>query len=224
MFSCEDDAMDPRMAEIFPPLGVRVTCGPLELRGIGEQEMLGLMQVVQGGVHPPDRMPFTFPWTDADSADLPLSYLQWWARGMATWSLDSWNLDLCALWEGEIVGVQGVSTRDFLTFRFGETGSWLGTPFQNRGIGTAMRQAMCALLFDYLDFEFITSAAFIDNPSSLRVSEKVGFRDNGITWNKPRGDRSVARRLLLLPEDFVRGQPITVEGIEPVRQFIGLDA
>lgn len=215
--------MDPRLTEIFPPLGLRVTCGPLELRGIGDLEMLALLEVVQDGIHPPERMPFYFPWTDAPAPEVPLNYLQWWARTLATWNRDAWSLDLCALWEGEVVGVQGVATSDFLTFRFGETGSWLGQRFQSRGIGTAMRQALCALLFDHLDFEFITSAAFSDNPSSLRVSEKLGFRENGIAWSKPRGARATTKRLLLLPEDFVRGEPITVEGVEPLRRFIGLD-
>lgn len=216
--------MDPRLEAIFPPLGLRVTCGPLELRGIGDVEMLALLEVVQGGIHAPERMPFYFPWTDASAEDLPLNYLQWWSRGIATWSREAWSLDLCALWEGEVVGVQGVATQDFLTFRFGETGSWLGRRHQGHGIGTAMRQALCALLFDHLDFEFITSAAFSDNPASLRVSEKLGFKDNGISWSKPRGARAVTRRLLLLPEDFARGEPITVEGAPALRRFIGLDA
>lgn len=216
--------MDPRLEAIFPPLGLRVTCGPLELRGIGDAEMLALLEVVQGGIHAPERMPFYFPWTDASADDLPLNYLQWWSRTMATWTREAWSLDLCALWEGEVVGVQGVATQDFLTFRFGETGSWLGRRFQGRGIGTAMRQALCALLFDHLDFEFITSAAFSDNPASLGVSEKLGFKDNGISWSKPRGSRAVTRRLLLLPEDFVRGEPITVEGAPALRRFIGLEA
>ena len=215
--------MHSRLAEIFPPLGLRITCGPLELRGIGDEEVLALLQVVQGGIHAPERMPFMFPWTDAGADDLPLNYLQWWARGLATWTREAWALDLCVLWEGQAVGVQGVATRDFLTFRYGETGSWLGTPYQGRGIGTAMRQALCAFLFDHLDFEFITSGAFADNPMSLRVSEKLGYRDNGIDWNKPRGEPVISHRLLLLPEDLVRGEPITVEGVEPLRRFIGLD-
>ncbi|TBT83326.1 N-acetyltransferase [Propioniciclava sinopodophylli] len=215
--------MHPRLAEIFPPLGLRITRGPLELRGIGDEEMLALLRVVQGGIHAPERMPFLFPWTDASPQDLPFKYLQWWARGMATWSREAWALDLCALWEGEVVGVQGVATSDFLTFRYGETGSWLGSGFQGRGIGTAMRQALCAFLFDHLDFEFITSVSFEDNPGSLRVSEKLGYRDNGIAWSSPRGTRATSRRLLLLPEDFVRGEPITVEGAEPLRRFIGLE-
>lgn len=215
--------MDPRLTAIFPPLGVRVTCGPLELRGIGDAEVLALLEVVQQGIHPSDRMPFTFPWTDASADELPLNYLQWWARGVATWSQDAWALDLCALWDGEVVGVQGVATTDFLTLRYGETGSWLGQRFQGRGIGTAMRQAICALLFDHLDFEFITSAAFSDNPASLRVSEKLGYRSNGIAWQSRRGRSSTSERLLLVKEDFRRGPAIRVEGVAELRRFIGLD-
>ena len=168
-------------------------------------------------------MPFTYPWTDAPRDELPLNYLQWWWRGMATWSKDAWSLDLCVLWEGEVVGVQGVSTRDFLTLRYGETGSWLGQRFQHRGIGTAMRQAMCALLFDHLGFEFITSSAFSDNPASLRVSQKLGYRSNGLDWQARRLSSATSERLLLTREDFVRGAPIDVEGLAPLRRFIGVD-
>ena len=213
--------IDPRLLEAFPPLGLRVQAGPLELRGIGEQEALDLVEVVRGGVHDEAVMPFSVPWTDADPEHLALNYLQWWWRSMATFSRDAWELNLCALWQGEVVGVQGVATRDFTTLRFGETGSWLGRRFQGRGIGTAMRQAFCALLFDELGFEFLTSAAFRDNHASLRVSRKVGFRENGIDWQQPRDERGTLQRLLLLPEDLVRGEPITVTGGPAVRAFIG---
>lgn len=215
---------DPRLVDIFPPLGLRIRSGPLELRGIGEQEVLALLDAARSGVHPPEAMPFTIPWTDVDPDELPLNYLQWWARSLALWSRDSWTLDLAVLWDGEAVGVQGVSTQDFLTLRYGETGSWLARRHQGRGIGTAMRQAMCAFLFDHLDFEFVTSAAWSDNPASLRVSEKLGYRDNGVDWRTRQGGGAVTRRLVLMPEDFVRGPAIEVEGVERLRAFIGLDA
>ena len=65
------------------------------------------------------------------------------------------------MWEeGRLVGVQGVSTRDFPVTRTGETGSWLGQQFHGRGIGTLMRQAICVLCLDHLGFEEVTSAAF----------------------------------------------------------------
>lgn len=211
------------MEQIFPPLGLRLRSGPLEMCGIGDQEVLALLEVVQHGVHPPDQMPFAYPWTDADPADLPLNYLQWWWRGMALWSRDAWALDLCVRWEGTVVGVQGVSTKDFLTLRFGETGSWLGQKFQGRGIGTAMRRTICTFLFDHLDFEFITSAAYADNPASLRVSEKLGYKDNGSLRQPRRGDAADMRRLQLLPDDFVPDTDLEVEGVGALRRFIGLD-
>ncbi|MDO5535282.1 MAG: GNAT family protein [Propionibacteriaceae bacterium] len=214
--------MDPRLVEIFPPLGLRITSGPLELRGIGEAEVLALLDLARAGIHPAERMPFTFPWTDAPAEELPLNYLQWWWRGMATWSRDAWALDLCVLWDGEVVGVQGVATHDFLTLRFGETGSWLGQRHQGRGIGTAMRHAMCAFLFDHLDFEFITSAAFTDNPASVRVSEKLGYRDNGLAWQPRRGEAATTKRLLLVREGFEPGPALRVEGAAAMRRFIGL--
>lgn len=213
---------DPRLAEIFPVLGLRITCGPLELRGIGEVEVLDLLDVVRGGIHEPEAMPFAFPWTDAPADELPLNYLQWWARNLADFRRDAWAINLAAFWDDRLVGVQGVETRDFLTTRVGETGSWLGLPFHGRGIGTAMRRAWCAFLFDELGFEAITSAAFADNPASLRVSQKVGYADNGVTWVKRRGARAESRQLLLRPGDLVRGEPIAVTGADAVRRLIGL--
>jgi RimJ/RimL family protein N-acetyltransferase len=215
---------DPRLIEIFPPLGLRVTAGPLELRGIGEPEALGLLEVAQGGIHDPEWTPFTFPWTDAPADELPLNYLQWWWRSMATWGRAKWDLNLAVLWEGRLVGVQGVMTEDFLVTRTGETGSWLGAPYQGNGIGTAMRRAMCALCFDHLGFTEITSAAYSDNPASLGVSRKVGYVTNGVSRQVRRGAASDSIGLLLTPETFVRGEPITVEGADAVRHLIGLDA
>lgn len=215
---------DPRLIEIWPPLGLHITSGPLELRGIGEPEVLALLDVVRGGIHAEDAMPFYFPWTLAPTEDLPLNYIQWWAGQVSTFSRDAWALDLAVVWEGEIVGCQGVATRDFLTLRYGETGSWLGRRFQGRGIGTAMRQAWCAFLFDHLDFDFITSAAFTDNPASLRVSEKVGYLPDGLARLKRLNSPAESQRLRLERETFVRGPAITVTGAEGVRRLIGLDA
>lgn len=215
---------DPRLVEIWPPLGLRITCGPLELRGIGESEVLALLDVVRGGIHADDVMPFAFPWTLAPLEELPLNYLQWWAGQLSTFSRDAWTLDLAVLWHGEVVGCQGVATRDFLTLRYGETGSWLGRGHQGRGIGTAMRQAWCAFLFDHLGFEFITSSAFTDNPASLRVSEKVGYRPDGTARLKRRDAPAESQRLRLERGTFVRGPAITVTGAEGVRRLVGLDA
>ncbi len=128
----------------------------------------------------------------------------------ANLSPDSWSLDLGVWDEGRFVGVQGVSTHDFPVTRTGETGSWLGQEFHGRGLGTLMRQAMCVLCFDHLGFEEVTSAAFSDNPQSLGVSRKVGYRTNGEVRYARKGALATNVRLVLGPDDLVR-PPYDVE-------------
>jgi RimJ/RimL family protein N-acetyltransferase len=213
--------------DLWAPFALRVQCGPLELRAITDDDMSGLVDLVLAGLHDPAQMPFSQPWTDAPSDRLPANTAAHYWSTRSSFSPSAWTLDLAVRVDGQLAGVQGLSTKDYLVVRTGETGSWLGAKFQGRGIGTAMRQAMCALLFDYLDAEEITSTAFTDNPASLGVvSRKVGYTDNG-TYRVQRrpGELAWSRRLLLTPARFVRSEhPLRVEGVEPLRAAIGLPA
>lgn len=211
------------IADIYPVLGLRIREGDLELRGLTDDDLAALGELAQRGVHPPERMPFYHPWTDAPSEEIPLAMAQYhWSR-RASFSRSRWSLDLGVWVGGELVGTQGFGTHDFLVTRTGETGSWLGQVHQGHGIGTRMRQAMCAFVFDHLDAVEITSGAYSDNPASIAVSHKVGYVDNGITRKKRRSDEAVEHLALrLTAETFVRGAPIEVDGVEPFRRLIGL--
>ena len=69
----------------------------------------------------------------------------------------------------------------------------------------------------------MTSGAFIDNPASLAVSTKVGYRANGrFRMTRREGEVAVNQRLVLTPEAFVRGEPIEVTGAEQFRSFLEL--
>jgi RimJ/RimL family protein N-acetyltransferase len=212
--------------ELWAPFGLRVRCGDVELRAIADDDIPALADLVLAGVHDPALMPFGVPWTDSPPDRLPASMASYYWSTRASFSADAWTLDLAVRVDGELAGVQGISTKDYLVVRSGETGSWLGRAFQGRGIGTAMRQAMCALLFDYLDAEEITSAAFADNPTSLAVSRKVGYVDNGTSRHQRRpGELARSRNLLLTPDRFRRPEhPLEVEGVAAVREAIGLPA
>jgi RimJ/RimL family protein N-acetyltransferase len=211
--------------DAYPVLGLRIAAGPLELRGIDDADLGALIELAQRGVHPPEEMPFSAPWTDAPEAVLPLRFAQYHWGSRASFSPAEWRLDLVVRWQGAIVGTQGFMTHHYLVTRTGETGSWLGREFQGRGIGTLMRQAMCAFLFDHLGAEQLTSAAFVDNPASLAVSRKVGYQPNGIRRVERRpGEWQYNQALLLTPETFVRGPAISVEGLAPFRRLVGLDA
>lgn len=212
------------IAEVFAPLGLRISAGPLELHGMTDDLIVELAALAASGIHDPARMPFLVPWTDAPAEELPrlLAQYHWGLR--AEFARESWALELAVLWEGQVVGTQGIRTTDFLITRSGETGSWLGRAHQGRGIGTAMRQAICAFAFDCLDFVEITSGAFLDNPTSLAVSRKVGYRPNGVRRLQRRpGELAVNQRLVLTPDTFVRGtHPVEVEGLDAFRAMIGL--
>lgn len=212
--------------DIFPALGLRVTAGSLELRGLDDDDLVALARLAAEGIHEPERMPFLHPWTDAPAEELPLSFLHYHWRIRAEWSRTSWDLNLGVWSDGELVGVQGLRTESFPVTRTGETGSWLGRRHQGRGIGTAMRRAICALCFDHLGFAEVTSGAFVDNPASLAVSRKVGYRDNGRRRLERRpGELAINQSLVLTPEDFRRGpEPVEVEGAGPMRRLIGLDS
>ena len=132
-------------------------------------------------------------------------------------------LNLGVWWQGELVGVQGVTTSNFVVRRTGETGSWLGSQHQGQGLGTVMRQVMCVLLFDHLGFTEITSGAFVDNPASLAVSRKVGYRVNGTERYERRGELAEMTMLALRPErPGAARRPGRGRRCRPVRRLIGV--
>ncbi|MDR6970552.1 GNAT family protein [Leifsonia shinshuensis] len=210
------------LSSAFPPFGVTIRAGSLTLRPITDEVLPRLIQVAAAGVHDPERMPFYYPWTDAPADRLPTEFAQYHWGTRARWSRSAWTLEFAVEDDGVTVGTQAFSTQDYLVTRSGETGSWLGLQYQGRGIGTRMRQAVCAFVFDHLDAEEIVSGAFTDNPASLAVSRKVGYRTNGTKRVARRDALAVDQRLILTPDDFVRGDPIEVTGRDAFRSFIGL--
>jgi RimJ/RimL family protein N-acetyltransferase len=214
------------LVDLFPPFGLHVRAGSLEMRGLTDELILELCDLAEKGIHDPAEMPFYFPWTAAPAGELARNTAAYHWGKRSTFSPADFCLDLAVILDGRVIGAQGVAAKHFPVTRTGETGSWLGREFQGRGLGTAMRRARCELLFDHLGFEEITSAAFLDNPASLGVSRKVGYRPTAVSRIKRReGEMALNQGLVLTPETFVRdAEPIRVTGAEAVRSFIGLDA
>jgi RimJ/RimL family protein N-acetyltransferase len=209
------------LEQIWPPFALRVETGDLVLTALREGDLPELVDLVLDGIHDPAQMPFLFPWTDAPADQLPANYVRYVGRVLAAQSPESTSLQLVVRRAGQVVGIQALEGEDFSVTRTLETGSWLARRFHGRGVGTRMRQAVCALAFDHLGAERITSSAFLDNPSSLAVSRKVGYRPNGRQWVARRGRSAEQERLLLTPLTFVRGDPVQVTGAPELRAFLG---
>ena len=212
------------LATTYPVFGLKITAGDLVLRPITDDVLPSLIDLALRGVHEPGRMPFMVPWTDAPAADLPASFARYHWSLRANWRTDAWSLEFAVEWQGTIVGVQGLTGHDYRVTRQGETGSWLGLEYHGHGIGTRMRQAICAFAFDELGAEVITSGSYVDNPASGAVSRKVGYVANGQDRKTRRpGEWQLHNNWLLTRETFVRGEPVVTEGVAAFRCFIGLD-
>ena len=210
-------------ATALPLLGLRITAGPIELRGVTDDLLGPLADIAAEGIHDPDFMPFYTPWSLTPPQDMPSTMARYHWGQRAQFSVQKWCMDLAVFWEGRLVGSQGFGTEKYLVTRTGETGSWLGREFQGKGIGTAMRKVICAFAFDYLDADCITSAAYADNPASLAVSRKTGYTDNGWSRVERMGKPATLRGIILEPAGLVRYQhPLTVSGAEAFRRSIGL--
>jgi RimJ/RimL family protein N-acetyltransferase len=210
------------LTEIWPPYALTITAGDLELKIIRDDDLSEFVDLVLDGVHDPGFMPFGVAWTDADPAELPANFARfhWSNRGQFT--PQDFSLDFAVRRDGELVGSQALHTKDFAVTRTGTTGSWLARRFHGRGIGTRMRQVVCAFAFDELGATEITSGAFVDNQASLGVSRKVGYQNNGTNRQVRRGALAEHQNLRLTPETFRRGDPIMVSGADELRDFVGL--
>jgi RimJ/RimL family protein N-acetyltransferase len=210
---------------VLPALGLRITAGPLELRGTTDDLLGPLIDLAIEGIHAPDAMPFAMPWTLAPAEELPRTFVQYYWGLRAGFSVAAWSATFAVFWEGELAGVQGMEASNYLVTRTAETGSWLGRRFQGRGIGTAMRQVICAFAFDHLDAEYMMSGAFTDNLASLAVSRKVGYTENGWQRTARLGQPATQQRLVLTADSLVRYEhELTVEGVPEFRRSIGLAA
>jgi RimJ/RimL family protein N-acetyltransferase len=210
-------------AAILPLLDLRIAVGPFELRGVTDDLLTPLADRIIKGIHDPDNVPFSTPWSIAPAEEIPSNTAKFHWKQRASFTPAEWAMDLVVLMDGQLIGYQGFSTRDFLVTRVGETGSWLGRELQGRGIGTAIRKIMCQFIFDHLDAEYITSAALASNSASLAVSRKVGYTENGVEIIKHMGKSATLQRVILKPENLVRYEHrLTVDGLPEFRRSIGL--
>lgn len=213
------------LRDLWPLYDLRVRTGELELRYPTEAELPAFADLIEAGLHPEGEMPFGIAFTDTPTTERNLASYQWWMGSRGRWSAEDWSLTL-AVWESGVpVGFQDVRAERFPVFRTIHTGSWLGLPFQGRGIGKLMRQAVLGLAFDHLGARVAETSAFLDNHASNRVSLGVGYEPNGYGELAPRGVPRQTQNFRMTLEGW-RGRPrpeISVEGLASCLPLFGLE-
>ncbi|MFF2325576.1 MULTISPECIES: GNAT family N-acetyltransferase [unclassified Streptomyces] len=207
----------------WPLYGLRLRTPRLELR-VPDLELLDdLASVAAEGVHAPDAMPFTVPWTDVPPTERGRAVFQHVLATVADWSVQDWALSLAVLHEGKVVGRQDMTAKDFAVTREVSSGSWLGLAHQGRGIGTEMRAAALHLAFAGLGARSAVSAAMIDNPRSLSVSRRLGYLPDGLEVAAVRGAPVTLQRLRLDRARWkeCRAVEVSIEGLDRCREEFG---
>jgi RimJ/RimL family protein N-acetyltransferase len=211
-------------SDLWPLAMLRLRTPRLELRLPSDRDLADLARLAAAGVHDPQVQPFGSAWTDVPPAERARSVLQHHWRQLAAWTPEHWGLHLVVVHDGAVAGTQGMSGHDFSVLREVGTGSWLGQPYQRRGVGTEMRAAVLQLAFAGLGAECAISSAFIDNAASLAVSHKLGYADDGIELRVRRGQPATARRLRLDRRTWEATPrvPVSIEGLEACLPMFGL--
>lgn len=211
------------LEQIWPAFSLLVEAGPLTLRAMRDEDLPALAQAAASGIHSDDLRPFPNSWASGDAVKLGRDLGGRYWKYRASLGSDEWALPLVARWNGRVVGVQGAEAAQYPVLRTPDTFSWLVRDVQGQGLGTLMRQAICALFFDELDAHQITSGAYADNPASAAVSRKVGYAPNGTKLELRDETAAPHDKFILDREGFIRPTtPITITGASGVRALLGV--
>lgn len=216
------------LEEIFPPFGLTIRCGPVELRVLRDEDLPGVVDVIAAGVVDPQLpMPFLEAWHEVpyqpgNPNAFPATSLAWWWSQRAAFAPDKWNFALVVRRDGAIVGVQDMAADQFPLSRSISTGSWLGLDHQGKGTGTLMRQAIVGFAFDHLGALECHSGYIDGNAASAAVSRKTGHQPNGRRRIAQAGRDGVEEiRVRVTPDTYIRPEhPIEVQGADAFIRFL----
>jgi RimJ/RimL family protein N-acetyltransferase len=210
----------------WPLFDLRVVTDRLVLRPLHDNDFDALIEAIDAGIHEPGQSPFLRPWADKEPGVRAREVVQFWWSMRAEWKPEKWRLGFGVWLDGTLVGVQDMFAKRFAVLREFESGSWLTRSAQGQGIGTEMRAALLWLAFDGLGAEVARSAAQVTNKASQRVSERLGYRENGSLRIAPYDLPILAIGYELDRATWSSGpQPVVhVENLEPCLPMFGLSS
>ena len=212
-----------RLAALNPVFALEVRTPRVTLRFPTDDDLVDLAELGLRGVHAPDAMPFETPWTEVPAPFQQRNTLQWFWQQRATIQSDAPFITMATVVDDVVVGTQGLVTSSWKGTRTFETGSWVGLEYQGKGIGKEMRIAALHLGFDGFGARRMITEAFADNPSSVGVTESLGYRPNGDVYVSRGGAPTRSVRYVMEPDDFerLRRDDIEITGAEAVLAMIG---
>lgn len=209
--------------DLCPPLGHVIHTPRLTLQPADEQcAALLANAVIEQGIHDPLHMPFDPPWTDLPEvarAQKTFRNAMNRDRDQLTFAIRYRNAPNIPIGEVSIRGIDGKEWGHDSV----ETGSWLLRPEHGKGVGTEVRQAMLALIFDGMGKDYALTASFDNNPASIAVTQKLGYTRLESEFVNNRGERREVLKFELHRDNWTRVDGISWTGLEPALNYLGLD-
>lgn len=77
-----------------------------------------------------------------------------------------------------LIGLMSIGIN--ITFQRGELGYWIGRPYWGKGYGTEAARKILEIGFNELKLNKVFAKAFLSNPGSYRIMEKIGLKQEGM--------------------------------------------
>lgn len=210
------------LIKYFPQYALVLRSLDLRLRWVRPEELGALADAAAAGIVPEGSVSFSDAWNKKAPGRQVVAHGM---RSLGSWDIDKWSFPFGVFSGGKIVGVQSLSAEKFADRRVVGTGSWLSLDYHGQGIGTLMRQMVLAFAFDYLGAEVATSSALEGNTASMRISEKLGYQENGRQRIEAE-DRMRWEYLYLMEIGDWKKQErpvVKVEGFDACRSYFGVE-
>ena len=217
----------PTDVDIWPLLGLRIVVSDVELTAVDDRTALDLGRLAASGIHG-NRLPFTTPWSRGSGTEVARHVYTHHSGLRQAFRPGAWSLEFAARLDHTLIGVQAIEAEDFATARSAESYSWLGLEWQGRGIGTLLRIGILTLAFDGLGATVVNTQAWADNTASNAVTRKLGYTSNGEVVQDREGTATVLKRWRLDRAAWEQRPAelrphVQLDGLEPVRAWLGLD-
>jgi RimJ/RimL family protein N-acetyltransferase len=214
----------PNDEPVWPLFDLRLTFNDTMLRPVRETDLNELARILPDDFeHDPSSS--LLLGLDLASNRRRLLFQNYW-RNWGTWSVESWTLDFCVIYQGQVVGIQALEAEHFVELRTVDSGSWLAPDYRGVGLGTSMRIAILGFAFDHLGAQAAITSARFENAASLGVSRRIGYRDNGVSTSRsPSGPCQLHHMRLTRAQwqESSLGDSVLVTGLSGCALYFGLE-
>ena len=90
------------------------------------------------------------------------------------------STNFAMVFDGEVVGSIGIIPGNDVHKKSAAVGYWLGQEYWNQGITSLAINWMVEYTFKEFDFNRIWASVFSNNPASMRVLQKAGFKNEAV--------------------------------------------